>query len=63
LTKDKQELLRRTDMFEIQNEQLKLENVQLKKDGNDATKTNSQLQLQGDGSKNRNRKTLHFRVV
>lgn len=46
LTKDKGDLTRRLDRFEVQHESQRLEGCQLKRDLKEASKENSQLQLQ-----------------
>ena len=46
LTREKQDLVRQFDVFEVRNEQLKLENAQLKKDAEEAARASAQLQLQ-----------------
>ena len=54
LTKEKQDLVRQSDVMEVRNEQLKLENVQLKKDAEEAARANAQLQLQVVASRDDN---------
>ena len=46
MSKDKQDLTRRLDRIEVQNEHMRLENDHMKKDVKEAGKENSQLQLQ-----------------